>query len=153
MTLGRGLRAVNGALFLNCVGLQNIGIPANVKSVESSAFAGCKGLTSITIPDTVTGIGSYAFNGCDNLKTILYTGAETDKSTIKVGAKNEILDSAEWQYNAPSVKAPLEDTPVGRQSDGYVLWRWASIGGIVLVPTAIIVAVLIFLIKGIKQRK
>ena len=153
VTLGRGLNSINGTLFLDCVSLNSIGILSNVKSIASSAFSGCSGLTSITIPVGVTGIGSYAFHGCDNLKTVLYTGSETEKSTITIGSKNESLTAAEWQYNAPSVKLPPEDTPVGYQSDGYVVWRWLSIGGMALVLTAVIVIILVFLIKGVKQRK
>ena len=153
VTFGRGLKSISGTLFLNCVSLKNVGIPDNIKGILSSAFSGCSGLVSITIPRSMAGIGSYAFRGCNNLKTVLYTGTETEKSELIIGAQNEILDAAEWQYNAPSVQPSPTDTPVGRQLDGYLLWRWASIGGIVLVIAAVIIILLVYLIKGVKQRK
>lgn len=154
VTFGRGLTSISGAAFLNCVTLKSVAIPDNVTSIVSSAFSGCTGLETITIPKNVSNIGSYAFYKCVNLKTVRYTGSQTEKTdSLTIGARNEVLDEALWQYRAPSVKPPAKDTPVGRQSDGAVDWWWVIIGSIVVLLTAAIVVIIVLLVKGIKIRQ
>lgn len=157
VTFGSGLTSLNGTLFLNCTSLKTVAIPDNVTSIVSSAFAGCSNLETITIPDSVTGIGAYVFYGCESLKTVLYTGSEAEKNALVIGAKNEPLSAAEWQYNAPSAEPSAEDTSVGPQPiagpDSNVLWWWVMIGGIAVVLTAAAVTLIVILAKGIKARK
>lgn len=49
-------------------GLEQIKIPAGIKSIGDYAFANTK-LTEITIPSNVTSIGEYVFRDCARLKT------------------------------------------------------------------------------------
>ena len=57
-------------------GLEEITIPASVKSIGKWAFSGTK-LTEIIIPASVTEIGDYVFRDCAKLKT-----ARIDSSLI-----------------------------------------------------------------------
>lgn len=157
VTIGRGLTSLSGTLFLNCTALTSVAIPDNVTSIAASAFSRCSTLQRITIPKGVTSVGSYAFLDCDNLKTISYTGSEAQRSAIVIGSKNEAMDAAQWQYEAPSAPPSPEDTSVGPQPisgpDSNVIWGWVMIGGIAAVLAAVVVVVIIALVKGIKQRK
>ena len=56
--------------FPNCRELNNIKIPAKLKSIGQSCFYACISLTDIEIPDNVETIGACAFYGCKNLKSI-----------------------------------------------------------------------------------
>lgn len=156
VTIGRGLTRLSGTLFLNCTALKTVELPDNVTAVSASAFSKCRSLKSITISKSLTSIGSYAFFGCDNLKTILYSGSEADRSAIVVGAKNEVLNTAKWQYSAPSVAQPPDDTSVGPQPIGEqgsnVTRSWAMIGGAAAVLAAAIIVLIVVLVKGIKAR-
>ncbi len=156
VAIGRRLTTLSGTLFLNCTALKTVALPDNVTAISASAFSGCSGLESITIPKSVTSIGVYAFRGCDSLKTIAYTGSEAERNTLMIGSKNEAVDAAQWQYNAPSAEPSPEDMSVGPQPipgpDSNVIWAWVIIGGIVVVLIAVVVVVIIALVKGIKQR-
>ncbi len=156
VTVGRGLTSLNGTLFLNCTALKTIALPDNLTTITGSAFSGCSALESITIPKSVVHIGSYAFFGCDNLKTVSYTGSEAERNDLMIGAKNEAVNAAQWQYGAPSAEPPAGDTSVGPQPisgpDSNVIWGWVIIGGIMAVLTAALAAVIVSLVKGIKQR-
>ncbi|MBR5540289.1 MAG: leucine-rich repeat domain-containing protein [Clostridia bacterium] len=157
VTIGSGLTSIDVRMFLDCVSLKNVSIPATVTTVAGSAFSRCTNLESITISDSVKKIGGYAFYECTNLKTVNYTGSKADKKEIVIGAKNEALDIAEWQYNAPSVQPPAADTSVGPQPisgpDSNVIWWRVFIAAISVFVTAVVVAVIVVLVKGIKQRK
>lgn len=157
VTLGRGLTGIGATTFLGCESLKQVSLPDNVTSILSSAFSGCTGLEKITIPDGVTTVGAYAFYECENLKTVLYTGDQAKKDALVIGAKNEALGTAEWQYDAPSFEPPAEDTSVGPQPvsgpDSNVVWAWVMIGGIAVLLTVAVIVVIVFLVRGIKKIK
>lgn len=54
-------------LYLNGKEVQNLIIPADVKSVKQYVFCRCEGLTSISMLDGVTSIGARAFDSCTGL--------------------------------------------------------------------------------------
>ena len=66
--------AINSNAFVNCEGLKNVELPANIKSIGSSAFEGCN-LTNVDI----THIGSSAFAKNEKLKAV-YVSWETPLS-------------------------------------------------------------------------
>ncbi len=156
VSIGRGLTDLSGTMFLNCTALKTIALPDNVTTVNASAFSGCNNLESITIPKSVTGIGAYAFRGCDALKTIAYTGTEAQRSALVIGSRNEIMDTAQWQYGAPSAEPSPEDTSVGPQPiggpDGNVIRAYVLIGALAAVLAAACAVVIVALVKGVKQR-
>lgn len=53
--------------FHNCVGLEEVVLPASLREIGDSAFKGCTGLRSIVIPDGVNAIWRNAFCDCDHL--------------------------------------------------------------------------------------
>ncbi len=157
VTIGSGLTALNGTLFLNCHALTSAEIPSNITSIGGSAFSGCSALESIAISKSVDKIGAYAFLNCDKLNTVLYTGSETDRNVLVIGAKNDALNATEWQCDAAPVSAPARDTSVGPQPlgapDSNVVWGWVLIGGFVAVLTAAIIVLITVLVRGVKQNK
>ena len=102
-------------------------------------------------------ISNYAFYNCDKLGTALYTGSKTESDALVIGAKNDTLNAAEWQYDATPVSAPERDTSVGPQPlggpDSNIIWGWVLIGGFIAVLTVAIVVMIAVLVKGVKQRK
>jgi hypothetical protein len=50
--------------------LNNIILPANIKSIGEFAFRNFTNLTSITIPKGVVSIGKYAFYSCTGLTSL-----------------------------------------------------------------------------------
>lgn len=87
-------------------GLENITIPASVKSIGKWAFAGTN-LTEITIPASVTEIGDYAFRNCVQLETariessligaFMFTGCERLK-TLTISSKVKSIGECAFTY-------------------------------------------------------
>ena len=61
--------------FKNAISLENISLPAGLKTINAYAFNGCTALTEIVIPDAVTTIKQYAFYN-SGLKSISLTTAK-----------------------------------------------------------------------------
>lgn len=61
--------AINSNAFVNCEGLKNVELPANIKSIGSSAFEGCN-LTNVELSSNITHIGSSAFAKNEKLKAV-----------------------------------------------------------------------------------
>ena len=94
------LTEIGVSAFEGCSALENVEIPAGVKTIGASAFSGCSklksvtnmngvtdigaaafsssGLTSIDIPSSVTKIGVSAFSGCSELKSVTNMKGVTD---------------------------------------------------------------------------
>ena len=70
--------AINSNAFVNCEGLKNVELPANIKSIGSSAFEGCN-LTNVELSSNITHIGSSAFAKNEKLKAV-YVSWETPLS-------------------------------------------------------------------------
>lgn len=70
------------ASFYNCIELNKIKIPGNIKKIGDNAFGNCTGLKEVIIEDGVTEIGSRVFKGCKSLKTIIIP-----KSVSKIGSR------------------------------------------------------------------
>ena len=65
-----GLESIPEFAFLECTGLTNIEIPANITTIKIGAFYQCTSLKNIKIPENVTSIGGYAFVECTSLTDI-----------------------------------------------------------------------------------
>lgn len=63
VTIGR-------SAFSSMSALKQVTIGKGVKVIEGFAFSSCDNLASIIIPDNVESIGSYAISGCDGLKSV-----------------------------------------------------------------------------------
>ena len=75
------LTAIGDEAFEGCSALENVEIPAGVKTIGDGAFSGCTSLGSVTIPNSVTDIGAYAFSSCSKLTSI-----EIPSSVTNIGA-------------------------------------------------------------------
>ena len=56
-------------------------------------------ITTLSLPVGITSIGDNAFAACTALTTVVFEGTETQKSAITVGAGNDVLYTAAWQYD------------------------------------------------------
>lgn len=62
--------AIHYGAFYNCVKLENIILPEDLKEISERVFFECNNLSQILIPESVTQIDRYAFLGCLNLKRV-----------------------------------------------------------------------------------
>lgn len=58
------------AIFAYLYGMEEIVLPAKLKSIGDDAFIFCRSLKSINIPESVQKIGLRAFFGCSSLKSM-----------------------------------------------------------------------------------
>ena len=56
--------------FCNCVKLERIKFPSDLKSVPSYLFQGCRALQFVYLPDSVDSIGDKAFCYCEKLERV-----------------------------------------------------------------------------------
>ena len=54
-------------LFVLCLLIGSISIPAAVDSIKPYTFYGCEALTSVNVPSNIVAIGGSAFYGCTEL--------------------------------------------------------------------------------------
>ncbi len=94
--------------FLNCISLQNIDIPQNVRIIGRFAFCGCVSLTDVVIPENVEQICDCAFTNCKNLKHISIPETTVLGQDVFLGCTN------------------LEDHP---WTDGGSFWKFDSATG------------------------
>ena len=63
--------AIGQGAFENCVELESVNLPGNIKMIDSYTFNGCKKLKEITIPAGVGYIGEEAFADCVSVESIV----------------------------------------------------------------------------------
>lgn len=70
VSIGAGVKSLNGFLFYRCKGLKKVRLSESINHIHSSAFAKCENLETICIPDSVTILSNNVFKGCTKLKSI-----------------------------------------------------------------------------------
>ncbi len=98
ITIPSSVASIGEEAFSHCSGLTSATIPEGVTSIGARFFMYCTSLTSVTIPQSATSIAAYAFYGCTSLETVRYGGGEDDWAQIEIGANNEPLLNAEFEY-------------------------------------------------------
>lgn len=61
-------RPIREGTFCNCVSLENIVLPENLRLISAYAFQGCSALSDIALPDSIEEIREVAFGGCERLE-------------------------------------------------------------------------------------
>lgn len=117
------------AIFAYLYDMEEIVLPAKLKSIGDDAFIFCRSLKSINIPESVQKIGLRAFFGCSSLKSMkLPIGITEIKSGLLSGCTN--LTSIDIPYTTEeighnaffpctsltSVEMPLTVTKIGNQA-------------------------------------
>lgn len=117
------------AIFAYLYDMEEIVLPAKLKSIGDDAFIFCRSLKSINIPESVQEIGLRAFLGCSSLKSMkLPIGITEIKSGLLSGCTN--LTSIDIPYTTEeighnafedctsltSVEMPLTVTRIGNQA-------------------------------------
>jgi len=88
------------AAFRECSSLQEITIPAGVKSLGMYTFYNCISLKYIFIHESLGSIGAYAFAYCDDLNTVYYGGSVNDWKKMQINTKeNDAIINATVYYN------------------------------------------------------
>lgn len=64
------MKHIKDYAFAHCYHLQELTLPATLKSIGKAAFCSCHGLTRISIPDNAILLGSEVFADCKNLTEI-----------------------------------------------------------------------------------
>lgn len=67
---GSQLSILKAYMFVECVSLKTVNLPASLVGIGPYAFAYCTSLSSITIPSRVTVIADGAFSGCEKLSSV-----------------------------------------------------------------------------------
>jgi surface antigen bspA len=94
------------AIFAYLYDMEEIVLPAKLKSIGDDAFIFCRSLKSINIPESVQKIGLRAFFGCSSLKSMkLPIGITEIKSGLLSGCTS-----------LTSVEMPLTVTRIGNQA-------------------------------------
>lgn len=90
------------AIFAYLYGMEEIVLPAKLKSIGDDAFIFCRSLKSINIPESVQKIGLRAFLGCSSLKSMkLPIGITEIKSGLLSGCTN--LTSIDIPYTTEEI--------------------------------------------------
>ena len=71
----------------------------DITNIEQYAFLYCTNLEEITIPASVKTIGYAAFGDCAELTNVYYIGSEIQWSEINIGNNNENLTDADIHYD------------------------------------------------------
>lgn len=69
-SIPEGVTCIGIAAFAHCSNLENVVIPATVKTIDKGAFSCCKKIQEFVIPDSVTCIMDSAFDDCSSLRSI-----------------------------------------------------------------------------------
>lgn len=117
------------AIFAYLYDMEEIVLPAKLKSIGDDAFIFCRSLKSINIPESVQKIGLRAFFGCSSLKSMkLPIGITEIKSgllayctnltSIDIPYTTEEIGHNAFAYctSLTSVEMPLTVTSIGRQA-------------------------------------
>lgn len=90
------------AIFAYLYDMEEIVLPAKLKSIGDDAFIFCRSLKSLNIPESVQGIGLRAFLGCSSLKSMkLPIGITEIKSGLLSGCTN--LTSIDIPYTTEEI--------------------------------------------------
>ncbi len=123
--LSENITGIGMNAFLGCA-LQDITIPASVKSIGSGAFEYCSNLSEVIVPREVTSIGSYAFQYCSSLSKVIVPKEVTSigKNVFKKCSELTLYveqDSYALKYAVNnSVKYKIIDSHLYQITDGDV---------------------------------
>ncbi len=126
VTIGKGVKSIEGQAFLWCKKLQSIIIPDNVTSLGHSAFSNCMELTSAKLGNGVTNIADRMFDSCyklanitfgNNVKTIGKSAFSMCDAIISISIPNTVTSLGDWAFgnsaNLTSVYLPDGITSIG----------------------------------------
>lgn len=112
--------------------LEQVLLPAQVKSIGSQAFYACRSLASLTLPKSVGRVGDAAFSCCDNLEELTIEGAPVLGEFAFAHAKN--LKRVVVKSDVPPVAAATAFYGLNRKKVKLVVpqgseWRYRKAEG------------------------
>ncbi|MBR2264331.1 MAG: leucine-rich repeat domain-containing protein, partial [Firmicutes bacterium] len=70
-----GTQYIGNSAFYNNMTIEEVTLPASLKSIDQNGFYYCSALNSIDLPEGLTEIGAHAFNNCEALKKVEFPGS------------------------------------------------------------------------------
>lgn len=70
--IGEGIDRIGNNCFNSCKNLQQVQLPATLKTIGASAFANCRKLVAVNFPIELSSIEDRAFENCENITTISF---------------------------------------------------------------------------------
>lgn len=67
------LAEIPNEMFMNCIAMRKVDLPAGTAAIGREAFSGCTGLIDMIIPESVITVGSNAFAGMNPSFTLICT--------------------------------------------------------------------------------
>ena len=122
LTLGSGLTEIGIEAFGGCK-LQNIQLPAHLKTINDYAFFNCANLSKVTMPDGVETIGKWAFGNCENLDSITLPDSVTTTSSITLPDSVTTIGEHAFYYckKINSITIPKNVTTIEPNTFSYCL--------------------------------
>ncbi len=90
--------SIGSSAFISCRSLKKVALPNSVTTISNSVFS-FGGIKVIYIPKEITLIEENAFVSTD-IDYVFYGGSVEDKLNLTIGANNDALNHALWEYNS-----------------------------------------------------
>ena len=98
--INEGVSTIGDGAFIRHSNLQNLNIPASLKSIGMYSFGYCDALTEVVLPQGLTRIYQHAFDDCGNLTYIsLPESVEIDSGVFEDCHKLKTAGPLEGDYN------------------------------------------------------
>lgn len=88
----QSIEVVSQSLFLDCINIQKVVIPDNVKKIKTNAFGRCYSLKEIVIPDSVEELEEGIFWMDENVTIITSSGSAAEQYAIDYNIPYVIRD-------------------------------------------------------------
>lgn len=132
-----------GGLFIDCISLESITIPAGITVIPAHSFRGCVNLKTVTCLGTITAIGANAFQDCTAL-----TIADMDFSQVTIVRPYAFWNCASIEsISLPALKvlatastSLTSPTQPAVTADSYVFAGCTNLKEVVLPDTITIIA-------------
>lgn len=124
ITIPGSIDTLNAYLFKFCANLRSVTLGEGIKKIDGSVFSNCDKLKEITLPDSVTSIASFAFDGCDILDTVT-VGQNTAYIDGKAFNNCPELTAIYFRGDAPAAS----DNMVTKFANGFFIYYPQSASG------------------------
>lgn len=119
LVVGEGVTELSDSAFAGCTRLEQVQLPASLKTIGGYAFQGCTSLNQIRIPEGMKTLGEGAFSGCTALRQVW------------------LADSLEWVGEDAFSGTPWLDSQEDFISSEHTVLRYIGTGASVTIPEGV----------------
>ena len=117
LRLPANLKTIPEGICKSCLYLTKVTLPAGLTEIGKEAFYGCETLPELVIPDKVEKIGDRAFTHCYKLKTLLFEGPMPELSDSLFEESEPRIDiDGRYYYDSGTWHDPND-------YDGFITWQ------------------------------